>query len=243
MKDTIKIFNTAEELAGFFASLLVLRIREKPGGQYFSWLLSGGSTPKTVFRLISSKFRDPADWNRVKVFWGDERCVDPEDDESNYKMARENLLDHVPVPLSNIFRIRGEDDPVAEASRYSELFTRHIDHGNNGYKADLIMLGLGEDGHTASIFPAGIQLFGSEKLFEVAEHPDKKQKRITATGTIINHAKTVVILACGENKASRVAQIIDRLNGWETLPAARVRPENGNLIWLLDQKAAIKLKV
>jgi 6-phosphogluconolactonase len=103
------------------------------------------------------------------------------------------------------------------------------------------MLGLGEDGHTASIFPGNIGLFNSPALFETVLHPATKQKRITATGKVINHAKLVVILATGESKSSRVAQVINHLDGWNELPAGHVRPENGKIIWLIDKMAAKEL--
>jgi len=242
MKTSVKIFDTVEELAEYFATLLILHIRETPDDREFSWVLSGGTTPKLVFRKIASNFRDFIPWNKVNIFWGDERCVDPEDDDSNFKMAKESLLDHVPIPPSNYFRIQFEADPATEAGRYAELFRKQVKLYQGIPRADLLMLGLGEDGHTASIFPENLQLFNSDKLFEPTEHPDTRQKRITATGKVINRAKLVVMLVTGEAKASRVAQIINRLKGWDQLPAARVRPENGELIWLLDQKTAFKLK-
>jgi 6-phosphogluconolactonase len=241
MGNRAEIFDSVESLAQYFAALLAQRILETPADRYFSWVLSGGSTPGTVFSEIASSCRDTTDWSRVNVFWGDERCVGPDDRESNYKMARENLLEHVPIPSSGIFRIHGEANPAAEAARYSKLFGRHVPMYHGVPQADLIMLGLGEDGHTASIFPSNIELFSSEKLFEVAEQPDTAQKRITATGRIINQAKLVVILATGESKAARVSQVINRLHGCDILPASRVSPENGALIWLLDHKAATRL--
>jgi 6-phosphogluconolactonase len=157
-------------------------------------------------------------------------------------MAKDNLLDHVPVPSSNIFRIRGESDPAAEAVRYGEIFSRNVPPFQGIPQAGLLMLGLGEDGHTASIFPENIDLFNSDKLFEPSVHPVTKQKRITATGRIINRAKLVVIMATGESKALRIAQIINRMNGWERLPASLVNPEHGELIWLLDKKSSEGLK-
>jgi 6-phosphogluconolactonase len=236
-----EIFDTVDVMAQYFAALLAEQILETPAGRRFSWVLSGGSTPATVFREIASSCRATIDWSRVNIFWGDERCVAPDDRESNYKMARESLLDHVPVPTSNIFRIHGEADPAAEAARYSDLFESHVKMHQGVPQADLIMLGLGEDGHTASIFPSNVELFNSDKLFEVAEHPETAQKRITATGRIINHAKLVVILATGESKAARVAQVINRIQGRDILPASLVSPENGQLLWLLDQKSAERL--
>ena len=241
MGKQVKIFDSVDELAQNFGLLLANRIAETPAGRHFSWVLSGGSTPKLVFGKIVSSFRDSIEWKKVIIFWGDERCVGPDDGESNFKMARENLLDHIPIPASNIFRIYGEADPAAEAMRYAEQFRRHVSLFHGIPQADLMMLGLGDDGHTASIFPSHIELFGSDKLFEPAEHPETGQKRITATGKVINQAKRVVILATGESKAAMVARIINRLEGWDRLPASLVSSGNGTLIWLLDQRSAAGL--
>ena len=243
MEQQVKIFDTSWELSEYFASLLVLKIPEAGDGRFFSWVLSGGSTPKIIFSKLAAEFRDIPGWPRIKVFWGDERCVGPADEQSNYKMARETLLDHLPVNLSGIFRIKGENDPAGEAKRYSEVFKREVNFNQGVPSADLLMLGLGEDGHTASIFPDNIDLFSSTALFEQVEHPVTKQKRITATGKIINNAKLIIILATGTGKAEKVAQILNKLNGWEQLPAGRVKPEHGQLIWLLDRQAASKLQV
>ena len=238
MTTTIKIFETVEELAQYFVSLLILRIGETPNNRDFSWMLSGGNTPKVIFNKIASTSGNTINWNRVLVFWGDERCVGPDNLDSNYKMARENLLDHVPIPCSNIFRIRGEAPPEFESDRYAEQFRQHVKTFEGSPQTDFLMLGVGEDGHTASIFPANLHLFGSNKLFELSEHPETKQNRITATGKIINHATTVVIIATGEGKALKVAQILNHSTGCDTLPAALVHPENGEVVWLLDRKAA-----
>jgi len=242
MADTIKIFETVDELALYFASFLEARIRETPEDTTFSWVLSGGATPALIFRAVALNCRESVDWNKIKVFWGDERCVGPQDEESNFRMARENLLELLPIPWYNIFRIHGENDPAEEAVNYSELFARQVNSYMGIPNADLVTLGLGEDGHTASVFPGGADLFSSHQLFDVSEHPLTKQKRITACVKVINNAKTIIILAPGENKAGMVARILDEQTGWEQLPAAWVRPEKGEKIWLLDRKSASKLK-
>jgi len=241
MRDQVKIFDTLEELASYFALLLESRIRNKNNDQAFSWMLSGGTTPKSIFKKIAANYKNSIDWNKVKIFWGDERCVSPADDESNYRMARENLLDDIPIPPANVFRIHGESEPEFEARRYSTLFSRHVTADEGIPQADLIMLGLGEDGHTASIFPANIGLFGSNKLFEPSENPLTKQKRITATGKVINNARTVIFLVSGESKAKMLVRIIERKVGWQKLPASLVHPVNGEPLWLLDELAAKQL--
>jgi 6-phosphogluconolactonase len=241
MENAIRIFKSIDELSQFFARKLAARIQETPAGYFFSMALSGGSTPRLVFAYLASNFRDHIDWQKILVFWGDERCVAPESDESNFRMAKESLLDHVPIPANNIFRIRGEADPSVESDRYAEAVLQYVPSHHNIPRFDFIMLGLGEDGHTASIFPGNTHLFSSDKLFEVAENPHTKQKRITATGKLINQAKYIVFLVTGESKAEMVARVIERKDRWEKLPASMVHPENGELLWLLDNQAASKL--
>jgi 6-phosphogluconolactonase len=130
-----------------------------------------------------------------------------------------------------------------EAVRYSEVIKKHVPHFNNAPQFDFMMLGLGEDGHTASIFPDNLQLLQSEKLCEVAINPYTKQQRITVTGKVINLSKTIVFIATGESKSEMVARIIERKNGCEFLPASNVKPKNGKLVWLLDKPAAKGLRI
>jgi 6-phosphogluconolactonase len=241
MEPQVKIFETAADLAQFFASFLASGIKETVGNRHFSWVLSGGNTPKLLFRTIAEGYRDSIDWTRVKFFWGDERCVLPGDEQSNYRMSKENLLDLLPVPASNIFRIHGEQDPAGEAARYEHLFSQELSYNQEFPRADLVMLGMGDDGHTASVFPQNIELFGSDKLFEPSVHPLTGQLRITATGKVINHAKSIIMLATGEAKATMAARVIRRQHGCDLLPAALVKPEIGELTWLLDKPAAAKL--
>jgi 6-phosphogluconolactonase len=242
MEKLIRIFKSIDELSQFFAEKLAISVNETPAGSFFSIVLSGGSTPRLVFNYLAANFRDSIDWQKVQVFWGDERCVPPESDESNFRMAKESLLEHVPIPAKNIFRIRGEADPFVEADRYSELVRQQLPSVDKIPRFDFLMLGLGEDGHTASIFPGSLDLFSSDLLFEATQNPYSKQKRITATGKVINHSKTVIFLVTGESKAEMVARIIERKEGWEQLPASMVHPENGELIWLMNDKAAIYLR-
>jgi 6-phosphogluconolactonase len=238
MQKEIRIFSSIQELAQFFAEKLAFSVNGTPAGSFFSIMLSGGSTPRLVFNYLATNFRNRIDWQKVKVFWGDERCVPPGSDESNFRMAKDSLLDHVSIQENNIFRIKGEADPTTEAKRYEEVIRQNTPLIQNIPRFDFIMLGLGEDGHTASIFPDNLHLFNSDKLFEVTEHPLTKQKRITATGKIINNSRTVIFLVTGESKAEMVARIIKRKELWENLPASLVNAENGELLWLLDEKAA-----
>lgn len=241
MKKTIKIFKSIDELSQYFAEQLAQSISNTPEGNFFSIALSGGSTPRLVFQYLALNFKDKIDWRKLLVFWSDERCVAPESDESNFRMAKESFLDQVPIPPINIFRIIGEADSFDEAARYSGVVRKQVPSKNNILQFDLVMLGLGDDGHTASIFPGNLHLFNSEKIFEVVQHPQTKQKRITITGNLINQALTVAFIVTGDSKATMIANVLEKQEDWENLPASLVHPENGNLLWLLDNNAAAKL--
>ncbi len=241
MNKSVRIFSTLEKLSIYFAKTLLEYVSKTSDDRFFSLALSGGSTPKVVFESIASNFKNKINWGKVIIFWGDERCVSPESDESNYKMASESLLKRIPIPRANIFRINGENDPVTEAKRYSKIVSKLIPSVNGCPQFDLIMLGLGEDGHTASIFPNNIHLFDSKNLFDVSEHPDTKQKRITATGKIINNSKAVFFIATGKNKSEKVYQILEKKNERKFYPVSLVDPKSGELIWLLDNLSAEQL--
>lgn len=237
----IKIFKSVDELSHFFAQKIADDLQRIPPGNYYSIAFSGGSTPRKVFEYMALHFKTRIDWQKVQVFWSDERCVDPESEESNYRMAKESLLDFIPIPVDNIFRIYGEVDPSGEAERYSEIIRQHVPAHNNIPQFDLMMLGLGDDGHTVSIFPGSLHLFTSNKLCEVALNPYTKQKRITVTGRIVNQSRTVIFLVTGEAKAEMAATIIGKKQGWEKLPASLVNPTEGELLWFFDEPAADKL--
>jgi len=241
MKRTIKIFKSIDDLSADFAQLLIKGIAEKNSNSHFTLVLSGGSTPKSIFKHLAAHFKDQISWEKVLIFWGDERCVEPENMESNYRMAKENLLDQVPIPAKNIFRIMGENEPLIELERYTEIVRQNVPIINDIPQFDLVMLGLGDDGHTASIFPGNKNLIKSNRLFEVAENPYTQQKRITATFKLINQASTVAFLVTGKSKAEKVSCLLEEKNGWKELPASMVKPIGGELVWFLDEQAAMDL--
>ncbi len=238
MNKTVEIFKNTDELSQFFGQFILTGMQNMPDGQLYSLALSGGSTPKAVFAYLAAHFKDQINWGKLCIFWSDERCVPPESAESNYRMAKENLLDHVPIPADQIFRMMGENDPAAEAERYEKVLQDHIPAIGTLPAFDLLMLGLGDDGHTASIFPDNLAPFQSKLGVEVAVHPQTKQQRITLTGTLINNAHQVAILATGAGKAEKVYTILEQKDGWEMFPAALVQPTQGQLFWLLDEAAA-----
>jgi 6-phosphogluconolactonase len=203
----------------------------------FTIALSGGSTPAILFAILGDNFSNSVTWSNVHFFWGDERCVPPDDPESNYGMTRKEFLDKIEIPSGNIHRIMGEKYPSVEAERYS-LEIRENTAEREGFPMfDLVILGMGEDGHTASIFPGNHKLINSKKTCELAIHPVTSQKRITITGRVINNASNVVFLITGKNKAKVVSEILSGSISSQ-YPAAHINPEHGILKWYLDKAAA-----
>jgi len=239
MRSNIHVFGSVEEtVQQLAAKMYALALNDD--SEYFHLAISGGSTPLKWFKHLSAQYASLMPWSRFKVFWVDERCVPPDDSESNYGMARHHLLRHVGIPEDQVYRIRGEYDPYSEADRYASLLQENLPAKNGSPLFDLIVLGMGDDGHTASVFPGQIHLFDSEKLCEVAAHPETGQKRITLTGKAINNAHNVVFLVTGGQKAPVLNQIID--DNKQDLPASLVSPDHGVLEWYLDASAAKNLK-
>ena len=203
--------------------------------------LSGGNTPKLIFRVLATSYKEKLNWGKINLFWGDERCVPPDDKESNYRMTKKFLLDHVQVPSENIFRIKGEDDPDEEAKRYSDIIKNNLTNKNNLPQLDILLLGLGEDGHTASIFPNQMNLLESDNICEVAVHPESKQKRITLTGRVINNSKKIYFLVSGKSKSFVVGEIINKTGDYLQLPGEHISPFDGELTWFLDKGAASEI--
>jgi 6-phosphogluconolactonase len=234
----IKTFETKEEVAIQFSRYLTILIASK---EEVHIALSGGSTPKIVFDELAANFQKDINWQGVHLYWGDERCVDPSDDDSNYKMTVEHLISKIKIPEENIHRIKGENEPPYEAKRYAELLNKNLPKSNDIPSFDLVILGMGDDGHTASIFPHEIELWYSEKYCEVAIHPDSGQNRVSITGQLINNAVTVAFLVTGESKAEKVDEILNKKGDYKKYPASLVDPKPGKLLWFLDDPAADKI--
>ncbi|VAX27003.1 6-phosphogluconolactonase, eukaryotic type [hydrothermal vent metagenome] len=241
MNKEIKIFKNTNELSEFLGNFWKEKINKLEENKYYSIALSGGSTPIKIFDYLSEIFRDKIKWNKIKFFWGDERCVPPTDRDSNFKLANDHLFKHISIDEANIFRIKGERDPSNEAKDYSKILETNLPIERGYPKFDFILLGLGEDGHTASIFPYQIELFNSAKYCEVAEHPSTGQKRITITGNVINNAEAVVFTVVGENKEDKIFEILNNEKSADLYPAKLVNPKSGNLLWLLDRGSAKRL--
>ena len=235
-----KTFDNINDLNEDFTSWLKELLAEK---ENLSIALSGGSTPKSLFNYWAKNHAEDIDWSKIKFFWSDERCVWPDDDDSNYKMVKESLFNHVPVSDDNIFRIRGENDPYKEARSYGELLVTELESINGVPQFDIVMLGMGEDGHTASIFPHEMNLWDSSNFCVVATHPKTRQMRVSLSGRTINTAKNVVFLVTGAPKAKIVKAVIeDNEEAQSKYPAAKVKPTSGNLTWFLDGYAGRELK-
>lgn len=234
----IRIYDSKKEVARYFSEYLKALIVSK---NEVHIALSGGSTPKIVFEELSDTVKYKIDWSKVHFYWGDERCVSPTDEESNYKMTNTHLLSNIDIPAQNVHRIFGENQPAKEAMRYAKLLKQNLPSAAGIPAFDLVILGMGDDGHTASIFPDEINLWDSENFCEVATHPVSGQKRITITGTLINNAHEVAFLVTGNDKKEKVTEIIHKTGNFKTYPAFLVTPGSGNLIWFLDKDASSEL--
>lgn len=238
MNRYIKIFSSPKEVSERFAEDLKRMITDSLRvNKTFTFALSGGSTPELLFSVLGDKYSKSIPWELVHFFWGDERCVPSDDPESNYGMAHKKLFQKVDIPSSNIHRIAGENDPQKEAVRYSLEICAFTKNRDGLPEFDLMMLGLGEDGHTASIFPGNAELLDSEKICEVAVHPVSKQKRITITGRVINNSNSIAFLVTGSKKAGIVEKIINNDLYRKNFPAGNIVPVYGNLSWFLDEDA------
>lgn len=201
----------------------------------FTLALSGGSTPKPVYELLADEpYLSRIPWPKVEVFFCDERCVPPEHAESNFRLARETLLDYIDIPPANIHRMRGEIDPQTAAIEYGQMLKEKF--GDAGL--DLALLGMGADGHTASLFPGTAALQETHHRC-VATFVEKLQAwRISLTLPFLNRSNEVLILVTGANKAARVQEVLEATDEAEPLPVQRIDPVSGQLLWYLDVDAA-----
>ncbi len=232
----------ADAAAEYVASLAAQAVAER--GR-FTLALSGGGTPRPVYeRLAAPALSARIDWARTQLFFGDERCVPPDDPRSNYAMVKEALLERAPVPAANVHRIRGEDDPERAARDYDALLERLFGRSADGSPAegfDLVLLGMGENGHTASLFPGSAAL-GEARRWAAAEHVAALDMwRITLTPALINAARQVAFLVCGAGKAQMLARVLEGPRQPALLPAQIVQPARGELRWMVDAPAAALL--
>jgi 6-phosphogluconolactonase len=211
----------------------------------FTIALSGGSTPKHLYSLLASgEYRERVPWQSVYLFWGDERCVPPDHPESNFHTVQEALLSKIDIPAENIHRMAGEKDPQIAAAEYDYALKRFFQLSSGELpRFDLILLGIGDDGHTASLFPGSHALTEMKRLV-VAPYVEKLGAyRLTLTLPVLNNGAADVFLVAGENKAAAVNQVLGSHSNEPAVPAAMVSPLDGRLIWLITQDAVRSLTI
>jgi len=203
--------------------------------------LSGGTTPKSVFELINQRGQSTAiNWQKLHFWWCDERCVDFADKESNFGEADRLLFASVDIPRENLHPMQGDISPEQAALNYVRELKKHVSQTDGVPQFDWVWLGMGDDGHTASLFVNGVSL-SSDKWVEVAVHPSTKQTRITLTLKVLNNAKMVDFLVTGENKAAMLAKVFNRESVRIDYPAKAIKLTTGRLVWHVDQTAASEL--
>ena len=239
----LRVYADAEQLARAAAELFVSQAAEAIQARgRFRVALSGGSTPRRVFQLLATdEFSSRIGWDRVDLFWGDERYVAADDRDSNYRMTADTLLRHIPIPATNIHRVRTEISPAAAAASAYEIEIRQIfQYPSSVPQFDLVYLGLGANGHTASLFPHTSVLGERIKLVEAEFVNEVNQWRITMTLPLINRGRTVAFLVEGQPKAEVVREVLTGSPDPQRLPAEFIAPD-GKLLWMMDEAAAALL--
>jgi len=199
--------------------------------------LSGGNTPYDIYSLLAeNSYRDSVDWSCVHLFWGDERMVSPDHPDSNYGMTRQTLLAHIAIPEDNVHRIRGEIAPEQASIEYTELLHDHFKKDSSHF--DLILLGIGEDGHTASLFPGTDAVVENNQPVTAVFVPKFNTWRVTMTLPVLNAAREIIFLASGSSKSNIVQRILSIEQPTKDIPATLVNPENGMVHWMMDSDAA-----
>ena len=249
-KAQVRVYRDAEEVA-LKAARRFARLADQyvVGCGRFTVALSGGSTPRAMNSILAtSPCLDTVPWSSIYFFWGDERCVPPDHQDSNYRMARETLLSKVPVPENNIFRIPAENPDHARAAEDYEAILRNSFSKlapktstaplPNVPRFDLVLLGMGPDGHTASLFPNTAALHADDRIVAANYVEKLNAHRITLTARTINNARNVTFLAVGEDKAEPLKQVLEGSSQPETYPSQLIHPQNGSLLWMVDEAAA-----
>lgn len=241
LTNKIHVFDDPGLTAGAVAKLIISKIKEQEDSPlYFNLAVSGGSTPNLLFSMLADEYAAQIPWEKLRIFWVDERCVPPTDKESNYGTMNTLLLGKVPIPTANIFRMQGENLPAEEAVRYENLLHDELPEKNGLPQFDLILLGMGDDGHTASIFPDNIGLIHSPQTVATAIHRKSGQERITLTGNVICNAKHIAFVITGHAKADVLDAVISEKGDFERYPTYYIL-SNSHAELYLDYDAAEKL--
>lgn len=231
----IQVFDSTLELSKAAAEQFILAAREAVAKNgRFSVALTGGSSPLHLYQLLAqSPYRERVPWSQTYVFWGDERWVPLTDEQSNAKMAFENLLNHVPIPKDQIYPMWDEQEPEEFADEYEALLRDHFNLSTSSF--DLILLGMGDDGHTASLFPGTDVLEEQERWVQAYYLEPQSMYRITLTAPIINKAKKIIFITFGEKKAEALHQVLEGQYNPEQYPAQLIKPQNGEVLWLVGK--------
>ena len=242
MKPEIHVFNDLEGLSRAAADLFIEQAEQSIAARNrFLVALNGGGTPTRLFELLATDYHEKVEWSKLHVFWGDERCVPPEDAGSSYGQARDILLTHVLIPDVNIHRIKGELGPAEASKDYSLTLRGFASPPLEWPRFDLVFLGMGEDGHTASLFPGSPVDVAEPTMPVTAHYQDRPANRVTLTPIVFNSARMIAFMATGEKKANTLAEVLSDSYNPERYPAQRIDPKDGRLIWLVDEAAASKL--
>lgn len=237
----ISVFRDEQELSTAASELIADLSRksiEKKGR--FVIALSGGKTPSTLYTLMANlPYSKELQWKNIFIFWSDERCVPADDEQNNSHLAKKMLLDHVPIPTENIFPVQVQMPAGKAAIQYEQMLKAFFKEDVPAF--DLVLLGMGEDGHTASLFPNSPFLNQSTELVKAVSKPGDKIERITFTPVLINNAKHILILVTGKNKAAVLKEVLEKKSN-KAYPVQLIGPKHGKLLWYVDAAAASKLK-
>jgi 6-phosphogluconolactonase len=240
MKADVRIFKDSDALSKAATDIFIqaakhaIETRER-----FLVALSGGGTPSGLYHLLANEpYHNEINWENTFVFWGDERCVSPNDAGSNYYQAHEILLKHVPLPGENILRVKGELQPEQASDAYAQTLKDFADPGLDWPHFDLVLLGMGDDGHTASLFPGSPVETTSPTLAVTGHYQGRPANRVTLTPWVFNSARKVLFLVTGEGKAVTLSRVLSDISNQEQYPVQRIQPTDGQVIWLVDEAAA-----
>ncbi|MEA3327739.1 MAG: 6-phosphogluconolactonase [Chloroflexota bacterium] len=237
----IQIFRDSQALANAAAELFIKLAEQSVRDQgRFSVALSGGNTPSTLYQVLANpENQERLNWAGIHLFWGDERHVPPDHKESNYRKIRETLLDRIAIPEENVHRVKAEMEERLAALSYEQVLRDFF--VGQWPRFDLILLGLGEDGHTASLFPHSAGLKEEERWFIPNYAPKREKMRLTLTKNAINAAKNIAVLVSGASKAGILAEVLRESDNLVDTPIQLILPRDGEMIWLLDNQSASQL--
>jgi 6-phosphogluconolactonase len=236
------VFSTVAELSQAAAQFFIQTAQTAVQQQgRFTVALTGGSSPKGLYELLAqSPYREQVPWSQTFVFWGDERAVPFEDSRNNAKMAFDLLLNYVPVPKEQIYPMQGDIPANESAQQYEDILQKHF--GDQAPQFDLILLGMGDDGHTASLFPYTPVLQEVSHWVKELYLPEQEMFRVTLTAPFINQAKKIAFLVFGANKAATLYEVLNGEEQHKKYPSQLIKPDNGELHWFVDEAAAVQLK-